>query len=221
MNQINVLMSGGARGSDSYWGYIASVYQHNVIHFSFKGHKADVPADSLYRLSEIELECSNEHVDAANIILKRRVPKYKPWMYNLLRRNWYQVNNSTLLFAVGTTNNKAIIRNNNIFNSNCFQKIDTDDDLFGVDGGTAWAIQMFYNKQQLSKIFFYDQIKNKILFNSPTQFNFWEEIGFMENNNIIINSDNTIDKPSGIYTGIGTRDLTDTGKKFIQSVYNF
>ena len=93
-------------------------------------------------------------------------------------------------------------------------------DRLGVNGGTAWAIQMYYDQWSelrtaalelpttpSCKIFFYDQdVKTLYVLQEYTKT--W----------LIVNW--VIEKPSGIYAAIGTRKLNAQGKAFIDELYN-
>lgn len=76
-----------------------------------------------------------------------------------------------------------------------------DENLLPL-GGTAWAVIMGINKG-IEEIYLFDSIKNK-----------WFEfsgIRFQETNDIPV--------PSGKYTGIGSRILTDNAIKEIKKLY--
>lgn len=79
-----------------------------------------------------------------------------------------------------------------------------------VSGGTAWATQMYMDRflhdgedMEKCKLFFYDQ-------NSDQWFQWtgaWQEVDSPE-------------VPTGIWTGIGSRDLSDSGKEAIRAVFS-
>ena len=81
-----------------------------------------------------------------------------------------------------------------------------------VDGGTAWATQMYMDRflkdnEDISqcKLYLFDQL-------SRTWY-FW--------NNDWSKMDGQPPKPSGIWAGIGTRDLNDDGKNAIRKLMNW
>jgi hypothetical protein len=112
-------MSGGAVGADLQWGMCAGKAGHQVIHWSFDGHRTDAPAQEVVRIPHDLLILADEHLEIANKTLKRRLSYDKPWIINLLRRNYYQVGNSQSVYAVSTIKKGM------------------------VEGGTAWAVQMY------------------------------------------------------------------------------
>lgn len=173
----NICLSGGANGSDVAWGKYASQIGHKVVHFSFQGHRTDAPAETLIRLSTERLEIADPFLQKANKILKRHLPYDKPWIMNLLRRNYYQIKDSESLYAIGTFKNHMI------------------------DGGTAWAVVLFQLERLNLPCFFFDQFL-KQWFGYDGQ---WDRI-------------NTPTKPSGVWTGIGTRALNEYGETAIKNL---
>jgi hypothetical protein len=178
----NLCLSGGADGSDLQWGMMAGRIGHYVIHWSFTGHRSGAPEQELVRLSSDQLLRADDALSRANLSLKRRWPNTKPWIANLLRRNWYQVNWTGGLYAVGSMKKNKI------------------------EGGTAWATQMYMDRfsenPHDARLFFFDQ--------EPGVWKKWT--GEWE----ILTESPPL--PSGIWTGIGTRDLKDSGKWAIRNV---
>lgn len=75
-----------------------------------------------------------------------------------------------------------------------------------VDGGTAWAVEMFKERMEEDfslKMFVFDQTKNV-----------WKEYTVQDGWKII----DIPPKPSGIWAGIGTRDLSISGKEAIRKL---
>lgn len=180
---ISVCFSGGAEGADSVFNDVALSNQHSVIHYSFEGHRCNV-SDNIYRLNQDELKIADSALKKANKTLKRKIP-FRSYVRNLLRRNFYQIEMVSSVYAVSTIKNGQI------------------------SGGTAWACQMFIDRNFsfMNKIplFVFDQDKRQ-------WFQYDKHEGFV-----------AIDKPpvpSGMYAGIGTRDLNDFGKEAIKNAYN-
>lgn len=178
-----ICMSGGAIGADLQWGMNAGKTGHFVIHWSFENHKTYAPKEEVVILTKDLLEETDQFLEVANKSLKRRIPKGKLWILNLLRRNFYQIKWSDAVYAVS-----SLDKNNQ------------------VEGGTAWAVQMYIDRCKIEniqpKLFLFDQKKN--------QWYKWEE------NWINIDSP---PKPEKIYAGIGSRDLNDFGKNAIRNLY--
>jgi hypothetical protein len=135
----NVCLSGGADGADLMWGMTAGSRGDHVIHFSFAGHKSKAPPTEVVVLTEEQLREADAHLEKANEALGRSVPYKKPWVVNLLRRNYYQVADSQRVYAVATFDKKM-----------------------KVSGGTAWAVQMFIDLHGPNcEVYVYDQIKEQ------------------------------------------------------------
>ena len=186
--QTNICFSGGAKGSDLAWGDAALAAGHQVIHFSFEGHRTHAPQSTLYVMSMEELQQADEHLKVANQSLKRYLPFQKPWIINLLRRNYYQIRDTHSLYAISSFDKKG-----------------------QVNGGTAWAIQMFFDKLKCEEkkldefpIYCYSQVTN-----------FWMQL----TNQGWIKLPGTPSTPKGLWTGVGTRDLIESGAFAIKSVF--
>lgn len=135
MKNYNIMHSGGAIGSDTYWAIKATDLGHRVIHHSFEGHrKIDAPGEIDYidKYSNL-FPMIDSHLAAANEILDRSYPTRSHHTNMLLRRNFFQIWLSRSVYAVGFL----------------------DDDM-SVKGGTAWAIEMFKNIRG-GNIFFFEQ----------------------------------------------------------------
>lgn len=134
----NICLSGGAEGADLQFGMTAGSLGHTVIHFSYAGHRTRAPEVEVVRLTEEQLLAADPHLAKANETLKRRWPiAGKPWIANLLRRNYYQVADSERLYAVS--------------------KIERGI----VAGGTAWAVQMFIDIHGGDETYVFDQVQNE------------------------------------------------------------
>ena len=195
----NLMLSGGAKGADCYWAQSASKAGHQVIHWSFKGHKSHDPDNTVILDDEI-LNEADIHLEEARLSMKRNIPYYKPWIANLLRRNWFQVQYAQSVYAVGTLNEKAIF-----CNEDPQRPVGTKrTDRMGVNGGTAWALMMA-DDNNLKNICFFNQNENRWLSWDPIR-KFW----------VYEPSPAT---PSGIWAGIGTRDLSDAGRDAIDLLF--
>ncbi len=180
----DLCMSGGARGSDAQWGMTAGSAGHSVIHWSYEGHKVWAPETEVVRLSKEQLEAADVYLHQANKTLQRTVPTWKPWLCNLLRRNYYQVSFTGSLYGIGEIDSSGLVK-----------------------GGTSWAVQMYLDRFSIGRediekclLYFYDQ---------PTSQWFkwggsWQALPDQP------------PAPSGLWTGIGTRDLEENGKNAIR-----
>jgi hypothetical protein len=188
LTQPDILLSGGAAGADTVFSEHAENVGHTVVNWSFSGHKSKM-INSIYKLTVEHLEQSNAPLIRANRSLLRTFPTKSEKTNNLLRRNFYQVRWSESLYAVSTFNN--------------------DNSMLKIDGGTAWACQMYADRFlfdqepfDLCKMYFFDQ--------NAQQWYQWRKVW------------NKIDQPpvpSKIYAGIGTRTLNSFGKLAIANLY--
>jgi hypothetical protein len=159
---------------------------HSVIHWSYEGHRHDVAEQEIVRLNDDQLRLADQHLKKANKSLKRHLPFHKPWIINLLRRNYYQVAWSEGLYAVSEIKDGK------------------------VQGGTAWAIQMFLDLHPEAqfeplRLYLFDQQAEcwyvwaggwKALTDPPPS-------------------------PEGIWAGIGTRELNHAGKWAIRNLFGW
>lgn len=124
--------SGGAKGSDTYWGEAGKKYGVESNHYHAIGAKT--PSGNT-PISEEMLKEADPHLKKANETLKRTYPTSNEYVNNLLRRNWWQVKNSDAVFAVG-----HLVRGI-------------------VEGGTGWAVQMAIDNGK--PVYVFDQVRNK------------------------------------------------------------
>lgn len=170
----DVCFSGGAAGADRLFGLWASENDHEAIHFSFKGHKTHVAPETVLELPTELLTCTEvlAQLKTANASLGRSVPRFG-YVYNLLARNSYQVYCTERVYTIGELVSPT-----------------------QLDGGTAWAVQMYLDLPGDNKeIYHYDIIDHK----TYTFCNITKQ--FIETN--------TVPKPHGKWTGIGTRRATE------------
>lgn len=118
----DLCLSGGAIGADLKFGAAALAANHGLIHWSFSTHKCLSQLDNVVVLPAEELLKADEFLIIANEFVKRRYPTSNEHINNLLRRNWFQVRDSSSCYAVSNIKNGM------------------------VDGGTAWGTSMFLMK---------------------------------------------------------------------------
>ena len=123
--------SGGAIGSDSYWGKVGEKYGVKSNHYYAENSKT--PNGNTV-VSKKDLLEADQHLKKANETLKRKFPTSKDYVNNLLRRNWQQVKNSDAVFAVSTIKDNI------------------------VEGGTGWAVQMAIDNGK--PVYVFDQNTN-------------------------------------------------------------
>jgi len=175
---MNICFSGGAQGADTLWGDLALNAGHKLIHYIFNGHKSTCPYTKI--LTQQELDFADKFLNYANKTLNRHFPTKSLFVNNLLRRNFYQVRNSTSVYAIARISNGL------------------------VEGGTAWAVQMFIDKNKGASCpcYVYCQTANKWYRWTEE----WVEC--------------VPPRPQGAWTGIGSRDLTAQGIAAAQELFN-
>ena len=134
--------SGGADGSDTIWKKVASEYQTNFIVISFKVHSLK-QSGRIIELTPNLLKKAQEYVERANVTLSRNLTNLSLFSLNLLRRNWYIVQNVDAVFAITYL----------------------EENFRTCMGGTAWPVQMAIDEGK--NVFVFDMGKNKwFYFNS-------------------------------------------------------
>lgn len=169
----NVCFSGGAAGADRLFGLWAAENGQDAVHFSFAKHKTHVDESTVLELPNELLTCKEiqDQLKLANRTLGRSVPRFG-YVYNLLARNSYQIYCTERVYTIGELVSPS-----------------------QLDGGTAWAVQMYLDLNDSDKeIYHYDIMDNKVYqyCNNTKQF-------------IEVQS---VPKPHGKWTGIGTRRAT-------------
>jgi hypothetical protein len=135
MKENNFLChSGGCPGSDMEWENEACKYGIKTIAYSFYNHVQKGRNPKI--LSVGELDEGYDHVKLAAKTIGRNPNPPFPYIRNLLCRNWFQVKNAEVVFAVG-----MFMDHNR------------------VSGGTGWAVQMAIDSKK--PVFVFDQIDNK------------------------------------------------------------
>jgi hypothetical protein len=125
--------SGGCPGSDMFWETEGDKYGVTTIAYSFYGHSQQGKNRKI--LERDELDEGFEAVKVASVSIGRSPNVPWPYVKNLICRNWFQVKNSEVVFAVGKFINRKI-----------------------VSGGTGWAVQMGVDNKK--PVFFFDQEGN-------------------------------------------------------------
>ena len=204
----NWCLSGGARGSDLYWGEIASAKRHRVLHFSFEGHITEAPSDQLLVLGESALEAAEPFCIKAGQLLKRRFPRRVPVelksrtaervraIRNLLLRNWYAVDFAGACYAISTF--KMPLKSLPLG----YMLRDVE-----LRGGTAWTVGLFIQRHDGSACPCY-------VFEQNAGYWFkWEGDGWQR----IYEPP----QPSGIYAGVGLREINALGKLAIRVLMDY
>jgi len=167
-NAKNVCYSGGADGSDRFFGIWATKNDHELLHYGFKGHKYKGHDPQYNVIVPKELLESDEIIqllNKANQVLNRKVPSFG-YVYNLLARNRYQIKNTERVYCMV---------------EEVYKKT--------VAGGTGWAVEMYRTsaiKPEIyaysigtGKVFEYDHKQEKFIevLYVPTPYGRWTGIG--------------------------------------------
>lgn len=177
----DMCVSGGAAGSDCAWVKLAEFYGQDAIHFCFadhtyKGHSKKYRVD----VPEDYLQSALDFVRKANIMLCRKIPQ-PGYVRNLLCRNFYQIAFSRAIYAVANIKYGS------------------------VEGGTAWAIQMFKDMNKRNgEIYVLNKVDLK-----------WYEWKHQEWTPIDIPP-----RPSGVWAGIGSREITPEIIKLMEKIWH-
>ena len=217
----NVCLSGGAKGADALWGEEAAKLGHQVIHWSFDGHKSYGTPEQTVCLDESILKEADIHLEEAKLSLKRSIPYGKPWIANLLRRNWFQVQHAASVYAVGSLNEHAVIYKDPYAAVERFRiGPDKKHNRMGVNGGTAWACQMYldqYLEKDMEDGLTDEEWEfNLVLYEQNTR----EYLRFNPHTSAWHRPLDPRIPPKGIYAAIGSRDLLPNGEEFIRSLMN-
>ena len=168
---MSILFSGGAKGADSLFGQCAEKVEHSVTHYAFGGMKSTCIC---YVLNALQLLQADTYLDEANKCLKRAYPTRSVYVNNLLRRNYYQIEDSERIYAVSSIDKKS----------------------GWVEGGTGWAVCMGV-LNGMNEVYVYDvnlgywnrfleykKVKNKVFWepkiNPPFPYGKYTGIGKVE-----------------------------------------
>ncbi len=131
---MTIAVSGGATGADELWVECAYKAGCQVEVMSFMGHRRSTPVPcKVHLVPQESLEQVLELVLSTARLLGRSVDR-RPFVYNLIARNYYIVKDAQVVYAVGYLNQSKGL---------------------GVDGGTAWGCE-YARKQDGVSIYFYD-----------------------------------------------------------------
>ena len=189
-----VLHSGGAEGADSFWGKVGQRY--GVLQRHYHAAVGKKPPMGNVALTAEQLVEAVPHVRSAARILGKNVPN-PGYVGNLIARNWFQVRDSDAIFGV----------------------LKTHPDTGMKGSGTGWALAMGIDEGK--PVHALDQSSGKWYRWSeeatPAEFahdeNHWEppQPGWVEEPRPTLTPN---------FGGIGSRNLTDIGKREIEAVYD-
>lgn len=190
--------SGGAVGSDRHWVSLAIADGQDATDFTFEGHKPG-PYHCV-KLTQPELDLADPFVLRANEKIRRRFPTSSLHTNNLLRRNWYQVKDATMVYAIceGYDNVESGGLTNAI-----------------VKGGTAWGVQMFL-----------DRVPPPMDMSPPKCWVFFQDTGhwmcalLAADRSQRWGFSGSPPRPSGDWAGIGARNLLPIGAEATRKLFS-
>ena len=206
-----VINTGGAEGADYCFAEEAAQRKIPVFMFTFPGHRCKIPQTpqriNVRVMTTDDFWTAQPLVDKANASLKRSTGKLM-FTQHLLKRDAFIALNSNAIYAISD--------------------FDKSGNGVGVQRGTAWACQVFYDRMEpgMLRLFLFSQSKNswwqcykgvpgdktkngpwmRWLCGSPAAPVIWKQI----------------DKPEplkGTVACIGTRDLKENGRQAIKSLF--
>lgn len=195
------LQSGAAPGADSIFHEMAKKHNHNIKNFVFSGEQVEVKENLVY-LSLDQLATSKDALEIAAKDMQRNIQTRNQYVYNLLRRNYFQILNSTAVFAVSEFEPRF--------------HPPTESKSVRIRGGTAWACQMFANRHKkfvrANKIplYLYSEIKGTWLQCRIESNGLYSWTPLEEQPKLPTNC---------VYTGIGSREIGPDGEAAIKKLY--
>lgn len=182
--------SGGAIGSDSEFEKISIKYGVKVNAYSFEEHTTNSKNQII--LTDDEIAIGWEKAQKAAKSLKRNTHNLSPYVKKLLARDWFQVKNSSAIFAVGyiLDPGEQGTRIPNKTNSQV------------VDGGTGYCCMMAIQHKKL--VYVFNQKDNRWY---KWEYNQFREIDY-------------IPKLTENFAGVGTRELSYDGENAIEELYS-
>lgn len=181
-------ISGGAIGSDYFWGKYALENGFYLKHFYINNDKTPYGNHSIMLGSTKAIDKFLSFIN--DKYLNRKFPMKNNYVNNLIRRNYYIIKNSEIVFAVS----------------------ELMDDGITIKGGTGWGISIarelkkdiYFFEQKIGKWLEFSYIKKSWIDfsyeNDPRLFCF--------NSNVKLN-----------FAGIGTREIKPNGIDAIKKFY--
>mmetsp|Transcript_3183 Transcript_3183/g.5778 ORF Transcript_3183/g.5778 Transcript_3183/m.5778 type:complete len:529 (-) Transcript_3183:446-2032(-) len=189
-NTGSICFSGGADGADILFDELATKHGHAIVHYGFRGMKSRTV---FHTLAPEELQEADEPVRRASMFLRRKNPR-KPYVRNLIKRNYFQVRAAERVYAVTRWNLKQ--------GGDGLQTVEGQ-----LGGGTGWAVAMAVILG-VPEIFLYAIEKGK-WYRYDYDGCRWEVV------------ENTlVPRPEGRYAGIGSRHLGMQGEAVLRALYS-
>jgi hypothetical protein len=199
---MNILYSGGAPGADTIFAMCAANRGDEVYHFSFHGHKA-CNVGGVVVLSPGALEKYTDVLVLAGKTLgktySKKMPEHPRFKHirSLLARNAWQI------FGIEKTLNEETEKLEPAGPSTAVYAVaPLSKDKKLVEGGTGWAVAIATHQTEIP-VYVFDLKSNR--------WHMWVGDTF--------STCESPPSPEGVYTGIGSRDMTDEGIEAIGKLY--
>lgn len=187
---IDTLYSGGAQGADTIFSMCAESVGHYRVHFSFHGHKCDIAGKLI--LNENQLENYTEELKKAAKSLGKSYASKPPEHPRFKYIRNLLARNAWQVFGNEENGPSEALYAVALLNKN----------KNGVEGGTGWAVALATHQTEIP-VYVFDL--------RTSSWHSWVEDRF--------HPTEEPPRPSGVYTGIGSRKLTDAGIEAIGSLY--
>ena len=102
-----ICYSGGAGGADFIFETESIKKGFKVVAYSFDNH--NTKSKNRLILTQDQLNEGFKHIKIANKRLNRNLSNLEPYIKNLIARDWFQVDSSDSIFAVGTLNGENVM----------------------------------------------------------------------------------------------------------------
>jgi hypothetical protein len=201
---MKTLYTGGAPGADLLFEECAIKKDYEVVAYSFEGHNTLSTKRKI--LFPEELEEANVHVrDAAEYLGRTYSNHDNEYVFNLLRRNWFQIKDATSVYAVSEFQDLLHIQNTKINRYAVVSKV-------RVKGGTGWAVAMALLAGD-KNVYVFDQIFGEWYSCRPAV-NTLSPV-------YTIKPLGDVPTPPEKFAGIGTRKLNERGIYAIKSLFRW
>lgn len=147
------MQSGGATGSDTYWGEMAINYGVGKVNHWW--HRKATPNGNI-EMNEEDFNEGKKKVEEANKILNRKLNEN---YIDLLSRDWNKVAKADAVFAIGIILNTGEKNQDGYINESKHQC---------VDGGTGWAVEMAIQAEK--SVYVYDPVQESWYFWNNNKF---------------------------------------------------
>ena len=195
---ITRMASGGSEGADRAWAKSADKLNIPIFNFTFDKHQAQAMLNKGLprKLEATQLEDANRQVTLSSLSLNRPIENMSQYVLNLVRRNWHTVKDVNTVYAVAPLIRKGA------------------QSMKAVDGGTGWGVDMAIRNNK--EVYIFDN-SNKARHQGAISNKWYKYNRGLERFEEI---QGMPPKPPKTWAGIGSREISKTGEKAIDSFLN-